>query len=168
MRVAFAARARRRRCFEARDLLLNGAATVIHTIKKLAILALAASLLGCASTTAPQQQAELAVVTVKPLDAQKLVGKWVGKWAMAGYGDGKFELIIVSADQDKLSGDANWYGTEYGDLKLPLLKAYVRDNVFHGEQTNDTSFSLKSTADSALGGTWSVGAYSGTLSLSRQ
>jgi hypothetical protein len=127
-------------------------------------LAFAFTLAGCATQEAAPVSAASAANDAAL--AAKLQGKWTGKWSFQGVADGKFELIVASVDGNNLKGEANWYATASGDVKAPLLKAWVRDGVLYGEQANSTSFKVKLAGESKLSGTWSVGAYSGDLTAS--
>jgi len=98
--------------------------------------------------------------------ASKLMGKWTGKWDFQGSMHGKFELIVDGVDGNNVKGAANWYDTASGDVKAPLTKASVRDGFLYAEQPNSTSFKVKLNDEHSMSGTWTVGSYSGPLSVS--
>lgn len=100
-------------------------------------------------------------------DAGKFKGNWNGNWTMPGYGGGKFELMATEVEGANVKGSANWYGTAAGDVKAPLTKGMVKDGALDAEQPGGWSLKVSLKGDDELEGTWSVGAYSGPLKLSR-
>jgi len=99
--------------------------------------------------------------------AQKYLGTWTGEWSFPGFGSGKFVFIGASAEGANIKGEAHWYGTAAGDLKLPLLKAYVEKGVLKAEQVGDTKFKLKIKNPMELAGDWDIKGYSGDLKAKR-
>jgi hypothetical protein len=145
----------------------------------LALSGLAAVLFlnGCAtqstssSTNAPAAAAAQAAPAAPALSdaaiAEKFKGQWTGEWVMPGFGYGKFVLIVESVEGTNIKGQAHWYGTAAGDLKLPLNKAVVEKGVFKAEQAGDTKFKLKMKSDTELVGDWDIKGYTGDLKLKR-
>ncbi|HEY8099698.1 MAG TPA: hypothetical protein VIF82_03015 [Burkholderiaceae bacterium] len=143
-------------------------------------LATALFLAGCASqsttpaasapaTAAPQVAAAPAAPALSDAAlAEKFKGQWTGEWAMPSYGaSGKFVFIATSIEGSNIKGEAHWYGTAAGDLKLPLLKADVEKGVLKAEQAGDTKFKLKMKSDTELVGDWDIKGYTGDLKLKR-
>lgn len=100
--------------------------------------------------------------------AEKFKGQWTGEWTMPSYGaSGKFVFIATSVEGANIKGEAHWYGTAAGDLKLPLLKAMVEKGVLKAEQAGDTKFKLKMKSATELAGDWDIKGYTGDLKLKR-
>lgn len=99
--------------------------------------------------------------------AEKLKGQWVGEWEFPGIGSGKFIFIATSVESNNLQGEAHWYGTAAGDLKLPLQKAVVEKGVLKGLQSGEKKFQLKMKSDTEMVGTWDMNGYSGPLKVKR-
>jgi hypothetical protein len=95
--------------------------------------------------------------------AEKFKGQWTGEWVMPGFGSGKFVFIGNTVEGNNIKGEAHWYGTAAGDLKLPLLKAVVEKGVLKAEQVGDTKFKLKLKSDTDMAGDWDIKGYTGDL-----
>lgn len=115
-----------------------------------------------AATPAPAAAAPAATSASDAAMAQKLVGQWTGKWEMPSFGEGKFLLIINSAEGTNLKGEAHWFGTATGDVKLPLLSATVSNGQLEAKQAGDTTFKLSFKGDD-LAGTWLIQGFNGNL-----
>ena len=86
---------------------------------------------------------------------------------MPSYGaSGKFVFIATSIEGNNIKGEAHWYGTAAGDVKLPLLKAYVENGVLKAEQAGDTKFKLKMKGNE-WAGDWDIKGYTGDLKAKR-
>jgi hypothetical protein len=145
----------------------------------LSALATAVILAGCASQeTAPAQSTTAASAPAAPKAApapalsdaalaEKFKGQWTGEWVMPGVASGKFVFIASSVEGTNIKGEAHWYATAAGDLKLPLLKAYVEKGVLKAEQVGDTKFKLKMKGDNELVGDWDIKGYTGDLKVKR-
>lgn len=144
----------------------------------LTMSALAGALLlaGCASeSTAPAAASAPAAapkVAAAPAAsdvalAEKFKGQWTGEWSMPGVASGKFVFIANSIEGNNIKGEAHWYSTAAGDVKLPLLKAVVENGVLNAEQIGDTKFKLKMKGNNELAGSWDIKGYSGDLSAKR-
>lgn len=143
----------------------------------LTISALSGALLvaGCASeSAAPAASAPAAAPKVAAAPsandvalAEKFKGQWTGEWSMPGVASGKFVFIANSIEGNNIKGEAHWYSTAAGDVKLPLLKATVEDGVLHAEQIGDTKFKLKMKSNNELAGSWDIKGYSGDLTAKR-
>jgi hypothetical protein len=99
--------------------------------------------------------------------AEKFKGQWTGEWNMPGVASGKFVFIGTSVEGNNVKGEAHWYQTAAGDLKLPLLKATVVNGVLKAEQVGDTKFNLKMKSDTELAGDWNIKGYTGDLKVKR-
>ncbi len=135
------------------------------------------ALAGCASQpSAPAAQQAAAApapatapATAAPADAAlaaKLKGNWTGKWELAGFGSGKFELIVADAQGSDVKGNANWYGTAAGDTKAPLDTATVKNGQLVAKQGSAT-IKLSAKDDNTLSGTWENSGFSGPLTVKR-
>ncbi|MGZ3253650.1 MAG: hypothetical protein ACXU7D_05025 [Burkholderiaceae bacterium] len=136
---------------------------------------------GCATESAPSSSAPAAAPQAVAAPAapaapalsdaaiaEKLKGQWTGEWTMPSYGaSGKFVFIATSIEGTDIKGEAHWYGTAAGDLKLPLLKAGVAKGVLKAEQAGDTKFTLKMKSDTELAGDWDIKGYTGNLKVKR-
>jgi hypothetical protein len=153
-----------------------------RTLMTLSGLTAALILAGCATqstspaASAPAAAPQAAAAPAKPAApaisdaalAEKLKGQWTGEWTMPSYGaSGKFVFIATSIEGNNIKGEAHWYGTAAGDLKLPLLKAYTEKGVLKAEQAGDTKFTLKMKSDTELAGDWDIKGYTGDLKLKR-
>jgi hypothetical protein len=146
-----------------------------RTLLALSGLAAILFLTGCATQStspaaAPQAAAAPAAAAPALSDAaiaEKFKGQWTGEWNMPGVASGKFVFIATSVEGTNIKGEAHWYGTAAGDLKLPLLKASVEKGVLKAEQVGDTKFNLKMKSDTELVGDWNIKGYTGDLKLKR-
>ncbi|MGZ3238211.1 MAG: hypothetical protein ACXU8A_12640 [Burkholderiaceae bacterium] len=122
-----------------------------------------------APAAAPQAAAAPAAPAISDAAlAEKFKGQWIGEWTMPSYSaSGKFVFIATSVEGTNIKGEAHWYGTAAGDLKLPLLKAGVEKGVLKAEQAGDTKFKLKMKSDTELVGDWDIKGYTGDLKLKR-
>lgn len=148
----------------------------------MALSGLTAALLlaGCASESTPPAASTPTTTATKVATApaapalsdaalaEKFKGQWTGEWSMPSYGaSGKFVFIATSIEGTNIKGEAHWYGTAAGDVKLPLLKAYVEKGVLKAEQAGDTKFNLKMKDNNELAGDWDIKGYTGDLKAKR-
>ncbi len=99
--------------------------------------------------------------------APKLVGKWEGKWIFGSAG-GKLTAEITAAEGTQLKGEATWFGTAAGDLKLPFGKAEIKDGTVKIEQMYNLSLTGKVSEDAkSMTGTWESAAGNGPMELKK-
>lgn len=141
-----------------------------RTLLTLSGIALALTLVGCASDPAkPSAAASTQAAAPKMTDAEmaaKLKGEWTGEWSIGTYG-GKFVLVVTEVNGTQVKGEGQWYGTATGDTKSALKTAEVKDGQLKAEQNDGAKFDFKMTGENKLKGTWTVGTYNGPLVASR-
>jgi len=99
--------------------------------------------------------------------APKLIGKWEGKWIFGSAG-GKLTAEITAVEGTKLKGEAAWFGTAAGDLKLPFGSAEIKDGTVKIEQMYNLRITGKVSEDAkSMTGTWESAAADGPMELKK-
>jgi len=99
--------------------------------------------------------------------APKLVGKWEGQWTFGSTG-GKLTAEITAVEGTQLKGEATWFGTAAGDLKLPFDSAGIKDGTVKIDQAYNLSLTGKVSEDAkSMAGTWESAAGGGPMELKK-
>ena len=99
--------------------------------------------------------------------AGKLAGNWEGTWKIGDIA-GKLTANINGVSGEKFKGDATWFGTQVGDLKLPISSAKVKEGKVFVDQPYGMSFEAKLSEDNkSMEGSWSSAAGNGPMSLKK-
>ncbi|MEW9900383.1 hypothetical protein ABWL39_17330 [Chitinivorax sp. PXF-14] len=154
--------------------------TSLDLIKRITLAAAVAGLAACATPpggATPEQAAETAQPAAAPVEAAPvpaavqpaLVGNYVGKWIVDGLGQsGKAELKITGVDGNKITGEATWFDTPFGDLTEPIEKSEIKaDGSIYVHHANNAEYLLKPQGK-RLVGNFKYEVYTGTLDVDKQ
>lgn len=136
---------------------------------QLSLSAVTAALLlaGCTSdSSAPAAGAAAAPAMTDAEVANKLKGKWTGDWSIAQY-SGKFILTVTGTEGNKVTGEAEFFGTATGDTKEPLGKAMVEKGQLVAVQPSGMTLKIKLRDEKSLRGSWQTGNFIGDLKATR-